>query len=327
MHISTIIPVSLSLLVASVYSQSASQPVVSINVASGASNAGAVGVATTSATNASAPSSSVLAASPTANTAAGVIGDSNVPVWVVKVGSPDNQIVFAPNTIMAKPGEMVQFQFYSQVRILPPDVAGAPHPQDMLNATWTEPFRGHVHVRQALRPRNGSARRQRRRRSARHQRFLVRLHADARPRQSDVHRAYQRHQPDLVLLLAGKALPGRHGRRHQPVRPAPHLFHLISCAVNSGTNGRGVYRSASSGPDTLQAYAAKAAMAPDNISPSSSGNGNAGAGAAGASGVIGTGTGTGTGAVAQTTKGSGARGLRRGGWEMVAAVVAAAMLV
>jgi plastocyanin len=49
---------------------------------------------------------------------------------VVKVGSPDNQIVFAPNTIMAKPGEMVQFQFYSQVRI--PPARDVHHPSNFL---------------------------------------------------------------------------------------------------------------------------------------------------------------------------------------------------
>jgi hypothetical protein len=115
MHISTFIPVSLSL-AASVYSQSAPQPAVSISIGSAAppaaSNPGAVGAATSAGVSGS---SSVLAAPPSANTGAGVIGSNSVPVWVVKVGSPDNQIVFAPNTITAKPGEMVQFQFYAQV--------------------------------------------------------------------------------------------------------------------------------------------------------------------------------------------------------------------
>jgi hypothetical protein len=78
-----------------------------------------------------------------------------VPVWVVKVGSPDNQIVFAPNTIMAKPGEMVQFQFYSQVRIPPARPRSSPpleFSRDVLTAACTEPFRRHVHIRPALRP-------------------------------------------------------------------------------------------------------------------------------------------------------------------------------
>ncbi|KAF2396439.1 Cupredoxin [Trichodelitschia bisporula] len=57
------------------------------------------------------------------STASGVIGQSGnggnsaagaVPVWVVKVGSANNDLVFSPNSIMAKPGEMVQFQFYSK---------------------------------------------------------------------------------------------------------------------------------------------------------------------------------------------------------------------
>jgi hypothetical protein len=38
-----------------------------------------------------------------------------VPVWVVKVGSEKNDLVFSPNTFNAKPGEFVQFQFYSRV--------------------------------------------------------------------------------------------------------------------------------------------------------------------------------------------------------------------
>ena len=47
-------------------------------------------------------------------------GSSNsVPVWVVHVGSPNDDQVFTPNSIQAKPGDMVQFQFYSKVRPLP----------------------------------------------------------------------------------------------------------------------------------------------------------------------------------------------------------------
>jgi plastocyanin len=49
-----------------------------------------------------------------ANTA-GVIGSGQVAVWVVKVGSANNDLVFSPNSVTAKVGEMVQFQFYSKV--------------------------------------------------------------------------------------------------------------------------------------------------------------------------------------------------------------------
>jgi plastocyanin len=58
-------------------------------------------------------STSVAPASP-ANTA-GVIGNGQVAVWVVKVGGPNNELVFSPNSVTAKVGEMVQFQFYSKV--------------------------------------------------------------------------------------------------------------------------------------------------------------------------------------------------------------------
>jgi plastocyanin len=51
-----------------------------------------------------------------ATNTAGVIGQSGqIPVWVVKVGSQNNDLVFSPNTINGKPGEVVQFQFYSRV--------------------------------------------------------------------------------------------------------------------------------------------------------------------------------------------------------------------
>jgi hypothetical protein len=59
----------------------------------------------------------VAPASP-ANTA-GVIGNGQVAVWVVKVGGPNNELVFSPNSVTAKVGEMVQFQFYSRVSSLP----------------------------------------------------------------------------------------------------------------------------------------------------------------------------------------------------------------
>lgn len=58
---------------------------------------------------------------PQAGTAAGQVPASGqqsgagVPVWVVKVGSEKNDLVFSPNTLNAKPGEFIQFQFYSRV--------------------------------------------------------------------------------------------------------------------------------------------------------------------------------------------------------------------
>ena len=36
-------------------------------------------------------------------------------VWVVAVGSASNQEIFSPDTIIAKPGDVVQFQFYANV--------------------------------------------------------------------------------------------------------------------------------------------------------------------------------------------------------------------
>lgn len=39
-------------------------------------------------------------------------------VWVVKVGSERNDLVFSPSSVQAQPGEFVQFQFYSRVCLL-----------------------------------------------------------------------------------------------------------------------------------------------------------------------------------------------------------------
>lgn len=57
------------------------------------------------------------AAPPAAASTAGVVGNGQVAVWVVKVGGTNNELVFSPNTVTAKVGEMVQFQFYSKVRM------------------------------------------------------------------------------------------------------------------------------------------------------------------------------------------------------------------
>ena len=46
------------------------------------------------------------------STSQGVIGGT-VPVWVIKVGSPNNDEIFSPPQIKANPGDLVQFQFYS----------------------------------------------------------------------------------------------------------------------------------------------------------------------------------------------------------------------
>lgn len=62
-------------------------------------------------------STSIAPASP-ANTA-GVIGNGQVAVWVVKVGGTNGELVFSPNTVTAQVGEMVQFQFYSRVYFSP----------------------------------------------------------------------------------------------------------------------------------------------------------------------------------------------------------------
>jgi len=47
--------------------------------------------------------------------ALGQVSGAVVPVWVVKVGSPTNDLVFSPNQFNARPGEFIQFQFYSRV--------------------------------------------------------------------------------------------------------------------------------------------------------------------------------------------------------------------
>lgn len=61
---------------------------------------------------------STSAAPAAAASTAGVIGNGQVAVWVVKVGGTNNELVFSPSTVTAKVGEMVQFQFYSNVCIL-----------------------------------------------------------------------------------------------------------------------------------------------------------------------------------------------------------------
>ncbi|KAE9964874.1 hypothetical protein EG328_010135 [Venturia inaequalis] len=57
---------------------------------------------------------STSAAPAAAASTAGVIGNGQVAVWVVKVGGTKNELVFSPNSVTAKVGEMVQFQFYSK---------------------------------------------------------------------------------------------------------------------------------------------------------------------------------------------------------------------
>ena len=151
MHFSTIIPLSLSL-VGSVLGQAKPQ-VISINVAAGGATGAApaagsqpTAVAAGSPAGAPAPAGSVVTirpqgagGQPAAATAAAQQGQGPTPagnpgvigqqpgqqpaqgatggsqVWVVKVGSESNALVFSPNTVTAKPGEFVQFQFYSKV--------------------------------------------------------------------------------------------------------------------------------------------------------------------------------------------------------------------
>jgi hypothetical protein len=151
---STILPVSLSILAAA-FAQAPAPAVVSINVAGQgapapaaqssvlpAANGGATaipvapqvtivpqGVATsaglpaaapvpaaaTSALAPAAPAAPAPAPAPAGSTGIGVSANG-VPVWVVKVGSQNNDLTFSPSTIQAKPGEMIQFQFYAKVR-------------------------------------------------------------------------------------------------------------------------------------------------------------------------------------------------------------------
>jgi plastocyanin len=83
-----------------------------------ASNTGAQAAAPTSAL-VSAPLAAPLAnsSSPSGpqngNQGNGAMGSQ--VVWAVKVGSPDGELVFSPNVVVAQPGDLVQFQFYARV--------------------------------------------------------------------------------------------------------------------------------------------------------------------------------------------------------------------
>jgi hypothetical protein len=119
MHFSSL--VSTSLLAASLaYAQQAPAPAaVTIKPGPAVANQGA-GAAASAAASSAAPAmglgGSATAGAPPASNTAGVIAQSgSVPVWVIKVADDKNDIVFSPNSVTAKVGEMVQFQFYSKV--------------------------------------------------------------------------------------------------------------------------------------------------------------------------------------------------------------------
>jgi hypothetical protein len=110
MHISLLL--STSLLAALSYAQAPPAPAVTINPGPAPANGGNQGAAA-----ASSVAGQPAPAAPAPGTGGGVIGQGGeIPVWVIKVSDPQNKLVFSPNTVTAKPGEMVQFQFYSRVR-------------------------------------------------------------------------------------------------------------------------------------------------------------------------------------------------------------------
>lgn len=155
MHLSFLL--STTLLAALSYAQeapppaAAPAPVVSISPgpAPAAGNGGNQGAAAASPV-AGQPAASSAAAAP--GMGGGVIGQGGeIPVWVIKVSDPQNSLVFSPNTVTAKPGEMVQFQFYSRVSGPSFLQAFALQRKDMLMQMGVESFRRFINFRTALR--------------------------------------------------------------------------------------------------------------------------------------------------------------------------------
>ena|ERR1700760_352592 len=112
MRLSTVLPISLSLV-----SGGLAQSVVSINVVStGAAAAAATSavVAVPGPTYSNSTSSGSSAASQGLN-ATVVSSSGSEKVWVVKVGAANGTFVFAPNSIVASAGDWVQFQFEPRV--------------------------------------------------------------------------------------------------------------------------------------------------------------------------------------------------------------------
>ena len=115
MHISFASSLLLSLAATTTLAQ---QSVITINVqGAGTVPAGAPpAIMTTTALGA--PEASPVPGQQGAGAAGAPAGAKNgEDVWVVKVGSPNNDLIFSPNTVMATPGQFVQFQFYAKVRI------------------------------------------------------------------------------------------------------------------------------------------------------------------------------------------------------------------
>ncbi|KAF2673389.1 Cupredoxin [Microthyrium microscopicum] len=145
MHLNTVLPLSLSL-ISGVVAQAAKPAAISINVAGQAAQApaatqpgviqatqapaggaaqvitirpqaaGAAPVASAAPALAGQPQNSTPAVGQPGNVAPALApgAPGSQPVWVVKVGSANNDLVFSPNTLTAKPGDFVQFQFYSR---------------------------------------------------------------------------------------------------------------------------------------------------------------------------------------------------------------------
>ena len=153
----------------------------------------------------------------------------------------------------------------------------------------------------------------------REHRHLERLHAHDGHGPAHVLSYRARHQPGVVLLRAGYALPGRHGRRHQSVSPNiassaytgvlrvfERKYVLIADRPSSG--------------QTLDQFKSAAAQAPSNIAPSSSATG----GTAGTSGGQ-IGGSTTSAAAAKSTKNAASR--PETGWVKMAPIGFAAWLL
>jgi hypothetical protein len=141
--------------------------------------------------------------------AGGNTPEGMAPTHVIQVGGPNGSLVFSPSNVQAKAGELIQFQFRAKVREY-----GTSSSSQL--TTHAEPLRCPVNLRSTLYPDPEHDGQQDRR-------LLLWLHAHQcfihgyleRP---DLHHPCQGRKAHVVLLLAGKALPGRYGWCSQRVR-------------------------------------------------------------------------------------------------------------
>lgn len=203
---------------------------------------------------------STSAAPAAAASTAGVIGNGQVAVWVVKVGGTKNELVFSPNSVTAKVGEMVQFQFYSKVCITTEYSRFSNAQADTLLSESLGSSRGLCIAVYAT--------------AICQQRLLQRIHAHGQRGTTYLYDTNPRYKSDLVLLLTSKALPRGHGGRYQPVSQSslpstastllpippsatPEIYERKTeeCAISPATG------------QTLADFTSRAAQAPANVSP------------------------------------------------------------